>query len=356
MKILELNFEKGWRGGERQTLLSAVHFRQRGHEVGMLVRAGQPLDQAARDAGLRVHALERSMHIPGFLARQGRDYDVLHAQTANTLTWCVATRWLHRRPVVCTRRVAFALGSRYTRYKYRRADRVVAISQAAAAALRAAGVLNVEIISSAVKAEPPDMRRVREFIEHHGLSDRKIVATMAAFTPDKDPLLNVEVVRRLRARRDDFVFVHFGAGAMRAEVETAIAAAGLESYYVLAGFRARPEDYYAMMDVFTLCSRQEGLGSSVLDALARNVPVAATAAGGLAEVLAGGRGLLSAVGDAQALAANVDGLLDSTPDALRAREDMVRAGREWVDRMCAVDHMGDSYLDLFERLLDQRGI
>lgn len=355
MKILELNFEKGWRGGERQTLLSALHFRDRGHEVGVLARAGQPLAQAAEAEGLTVHAIERSAHIPGFLARHGWRYDLLHSQTANMLTWCIATRWLHRRPVVCTRRVAFALGSRYTRYKYRRADLVVAISQSAAAALRQAGVRNIEIIASAVKPEPPDGQRVREFVDRHALAGRKVVATMAALTSDKDPLVNVEAVRLLRERRDDFVFVHFGAGAMRDEVAAAIVAAGLEPYYVLAGFHARPEDYYAMMDVFTLCSREEGLGSSVLDALARGVPVAATAAGGLAEVLAEGRGLLSPVGDAPALAANIARLLSTAPEDVRAQEDMVRAGRQWVERVCNVEHMGDSYLALFERLLRRPG-
>lgn len=353
MKILELNFEKGWRGGERQTLLSALHFREAGHQVALLARAGQPLAKAAREQGLTVHELERSAQIPGFLARQGRDYDLLHSQTANMLTWCILTRWAHRRPVVCSRRVAFALGSRFTRYKYRKADRVVAISQAAAAALREAGVRQIEIIPSAVSVRPPDLERARAFVEQHQLQGRKIVATMAALTTDKDPLTTVEALRLVLQQRDDFVFVHFGAGPMQEEVQAAVRRAGLEQHYVFAGFHSNPEDYYAMMDVFVLGSREEGLGSSVLDALARGVPAAATAAGGLREVLADGRGLLSPVGDAAALADNLVRLLSDAPADVRARDAMVAAGKAWVERECNVQIMGDRYLALFEKLLDR---
>jgi len=47
LKILYLNFERGWRGGERQTLLCMRALRQAGHEVELLARAGFPLAQRA---------------------------------------------------------------------------------------------------------------------------------------------------------------------------------------------------------------------------------------------------------------------------------------------------------------------
>ena len=38
MRILQLNFERGWRGGERPTLLCMPEFRRAGHEVELLDR------------------------------------------------------------------------------------------------------------------------------------------------------------------------------------------------------------------------------------------------------------------------------------------------------------------------------
>src|SRR3546814_16565040 len=69
-------------------------------------------------------------------------------------------------------------------------------------------------------------------------------------------------------------------------------------------------------DLFVLTSTSEALGSSVLDAFLYSVPVVSTNAGGLAEVLADGRGLLCEVGDHLALAQAMARVLDA--DELRS--------------------------------------
>jgi glycosyltransferase involved in cell wall biosynthesis len=70
------------------------------------------------------------------------------------------------------------------------------------------------------------------------------------------------------------------------------------------------------------------LGTSILDALALDVPVVATRSGGAEEILQNGAGLLVPVGDAEALARAVATLLDD-PD-LRGRT--VEAGRTALRR------------------------
>ena len=52
MKILQLNFEKGWRGGERQTLYCMRAFRKAGHEVELMCRLGGrwPSARARKDS------------------------------------------------------------------------------------------------------------------------------------------------------------------------------------------------------------------------------------------------------------------------------------------------------------------
>jgi glycosyltransferase involved in cell wall biosynthesis len=62
-------------------------------------------------------------------------------------------------------------------------------------------------------------------------------------------------------------------------------------------------------DVFVMSSSQEGLGTSVLDAMACGTPVASTAAGGLPDLLGDGAGLLVPTGDFSALADAVQRLL-----------------------------------------------
>jgi glycosyltransferase involved in cell wall biosynthesis len=73
--------------------------------------------------------------------------------------------------------------------------------------------------------------------------------------------------------------------------------------------------------VFCLSSKTEGLGTSVLDAMAAGVPIASTAGGGIPEMIEDEvTGLLAPVGDGAALAAAVDRLLDDPALARRLAE------------------------------------
>src|SRR5690606_4062338 len=118
---------------------------------------------------------------------------------------------------------------------------------------------------------------------------------------------------------------------------------GLQDVYVFAGFQEGIENLYRLMDVFVLSSRYEALGSSVLDAFLYGVPVVATNAGGLAELLSDGRGLSSEVGDPQALAANMARVLDAP--ALRAT--MIEQASQYVAREHDPAAMAARYLDVY---------
>ena len=71
-------------------------------------------------------------------------------------------------------------------------------------------------------------------------------------------------------------------------------------------------------DVYVQCSRQEGFGSNVLQAMAHGVPVVATAAGGMLSLVKDGEtGYLVPVGDHEALAARIVELLSDHELAAR---------------------------------------
>src|SRR5690606_27004480 len=137
-----LNFEKGWRGGERQTLMCMRQFRAAGHHVALVARRGEPLARAARSDGFEVYEAGRVASLCLQLLRVARSFDLLHAQTANTLTWLAVLKPLLRRPIAFTRRTAFPVSEqkqKKTLWKWRRADLFVAISEAAAAEPRRLG-------------------------------------------------------------------------------------------------------------------------------------------------------------------------------------------------------------------------
>lgn len=346
MRILQLNFERGWRGGERQTLLTLRQHMLAGHQVELLARKGGELARRAAELDILVHECESIGAVCRFLLSRRRQYDVMHAQTANMMSWLAFLRpWLKTR-IVFTRRTAFPLRKHESRnaWKWRQADVLVAISDAAAAEPRRLG-LDVVVIPSAVEARPLNSAHLQTFARQHQLEGKRVLATAAALTEEKDPLTLIDAVHALSLERQDFVFLHLGAGGSQEEAaRRRVRELGLESVYCFAGFQEGVENLYRLMDVFVLSSRYEALGSSVLDAFLYGVPVVATNAGGLAEVLADGRGLSSDVGDAAGLAANMARVLDDP--VLRAT--MVERAESYVAREHDPVVMANRYLALYQ--------
>jgi glycosyltransferase involved in cell wall biosynthesis len=347
MRILQINSERGWRGGERQTLLTSLGLRERGHEVEVLVRAGGVLETRAQSEGLRTHAMNTTAEFGVWLARHGQAYDVLHVQTANVLAWALLAKPLHRRPVVFSRRTSFPIRgfSGFSRLKWGCTDVRVAISEAAATAMREMG-LSVQIIPSAVPPVEPNASRVQEFILREKLAGHRLVGTAAALSPEKDPVTLIHAAAKVCATYPDVIFVHWGAeGAAAEAARLAIHDLGLEGRYRLLGFEVGVEQLFAALTVFVMASRHEALGSSVLDAMAQSVPVVATNAGGLKELLADGRGLLSEPGDAGGLAAHIVELL-SQPER---RLNMATLGLHEVQTRYGVEAMVEQYERLYLR-------
>lgn len=341
-----LNTEKGWRGGERQTLLCLEELLRAGHEVALVARRDEALARAAQAADIPVFAVDGPAALCRVLWRQRQRFDVMHAQTAATMTWLALLRpWLRAR-IVFTRRTAFGVTrrARLTAWKWRRADALVAISEAAAQEPRRLGLDVSAIIPSAVPFVPVNEAALVALQERHAQMNGYIVATSAALTQEKDPLTLIRAVHALRQQRDDFVFLHFGAeGDMAPAARAEVARLGLEAHYVFAGFTAHITDAYRLMDVFVLASREEALGSSVLDAFIYGVPVVATQAGGLATLVDGARGLACPVGDAACLAAGMARLLDDV--ALRER--LVMQALAYVQAEHAPDVMARRYLGVY---------
>src|SRR4029078_9101408 len=108
-----------------------------------------------------------------------------------------------------------------------------------------------------------------------------------------------------RAVRDipDARFVILGEGELREALERQVHEYHLEKHVLLPGFRTDVLGCMKAFDVFAMSSVTEGLGTSLLDAMACSRPIVATRTGGIPEVVAEGvNGLLVAPRDETGLA------------------------------------------------------
>jgi glycosyltransferase involved in cell wall biosynthesis len=164
--------------------------------------------------------------------------------------------------------------------------------------------------------------------------DGLVLGAVNRLSPQKDPLTLVRGLARVLRERPDTRLLLVGEGPLRAEVEREAATLGVAQQVVMTGLRRDVPRLLAAMDVFVSASRWEGLPRTVLQAMATGLPVLATTADGVVDVVQDGQtGLLVPSGDAAALGraavrlADDPGLRDALADRARLRVPEFDAGR-----------------------------
>lgn len=141
--------------------------------------------------------------------------------------------------------------------------------------------------------------------------DGVVVGTVGRLSPQKDPLLLVRAVLPLLRERPEARLLVVGDGPLRAQVEAEV---GGSPQVVLTGLRTDVPRLLNAMDVFVLSSQWEGLPRTLLQAMATGVPVVATDADGVRDVVEDElTGRLVPRGDAHALREAVARLVDEPP-------------------------------------------
>jgi glycosyltransferase involved in cell wall biosynthesis len=120
---------------------------------------------------------------------------------------------------------------------------------------------------------------------------------------------------------------------------------------VFTGFVQNVGDYLAAFDMFVLPSNREGIGSILLDAMERGLPVIASSVGGVPDIIHHEKnGLLIERGNVAQLR---DAVVRLAADAA-GRRAMGERGREFAKSFTA-EHMWRKYLELYESLLGKLG-
>ncbi|MBV6521169.1 MAG: 2-deoxystreptamine N-acetyl-D-glucosaminyltransferase [Gemmatimonadaceae bacterium] len=348
LRILHVDSGREWRGGQRQVLLLARYLREHGHEPLVVAYPDAPLIKRVRAAGLAASAMRTRGDWDLAAVRRLRALvhtwrpNIVHAHDARSHAIALAAL-LGRSdppPLVVTRRVPFVPRGRL---KYGpRVTRFIAISQAVRHALLAGRVPDdkIDVVYSGVPS--PELRTPRDWRAESGWArDTVVCGVVGAMTAEKGVQLLAEIAEhlsdqaRLRAR-----IVLLGGQA-----SGAARLGGIPAFR--AGFVDAVHDAMAGLDVLWHPSRAEGLGTSVIDAMALGVPPVAFAVGGLPELIEHDiSGVLVPPGDVPGFAREASSLItDTTRRARLAEHGALRANDFSVERMAA------GTLDTYNRVL-----
>jgi glycosyltransferase involved in cell wall biosynthesis len=357
VRVLHVDTAATWRGGQNQVLLTAAEMAGRGARSTLACRKGAPLAARADAAGLDVRALpfRGDLWPPAILAlarllgRLGPDVLLLHDPHAVT-AGIVASRLSGRARVVAVRRVDFPLRGPLSRWKYAACDRVIVASRAIGSVVEAGGLdpSRLRLVYEGVPERPPQPGG-RAALGALGVpAGSPVVGNVAALTGHKDHATLIEAMALLRGRVPEARLVIAGEGELRPELEALARTRGLGDRVVFAGFRTDLDRLLPAFSVFCLSSHLEGLGTSLLDAMAFGLPVVATAAGGIPEAVADGvTGCLVPPRDPGALAAALAAVLT---DEARRRALGEAGRRRFLDRFTAA-HMAGETLRVLQEVL-----
>jgi glycosyltransferase involved in cell wall biosynthesis len=361
LRIVHVDAERSFSGGEAQVFLLMEGLRRLGHEILLLVPPKSRAEEVARDRGFQVAAVRMASDldlgaVPALKrAMEAFRPDLVHLHTGRA-TWLggLAAR-LASLPAITTRRMDRRIKKNWrTRLVYGPlVARAVAISPAVRDALLEAGVdpAKVSTIPSSVDpaALAPSVPRdaTRRALE---VPDGAVVfLVLASLIRRKglDVLLDALAAESHPGR----VLWIAGEGPEREALEAQAEKLGLASRVRFLGRREDAADLLAACDVYVLPSRREGLGVSALEAMAARRPIVATRVGGLADAVADERtGLLVAPEDAAELARALARV--AADPALRRR--LGEAGPARLAEGFLASQMVDAYEKLYRSVLEER--
>lgn len=352
MFSLHIDTARTWRGGQNQVLLTVNGLRAMGHRAALVAHPGGELRRRAAE-GLELIPLaprtEVDLSAAWRLSRivKQLDPDIVHAHDAHgvamaSLALSLGASIGRPPPLVVSRRVDFHLrGNSFSRWKHRQVDCFIAASEAIRKMLIADGVAADRTVTvhegidvEHVLAAPAVNVHETFFLPHHA----PVVGNVAALVPHKGQRHLIEAAHLVVQQIPDARFIILGEGELREQLEHHVHEHHLERHVLLPGFRTDVLGCLKGLDLFAMSSVTEGLGTSLLDAMACSKAIVATRAGGIPEIVEDQvNGLLVAPRDHAAMARAIVDLLKDDARRLRMGDaGFARVGERFtVERMVA---------------------
>lgn len=323
MKVLHLETVTEWRGGQQQIAYLVDGLLKAGVETVLVCRPQSeiftyfkkkqwPVFPVQIKYGWDVRAARK---IVRFVSEN--HFNILQAHSSHALSLGLLIKmFLPQMKLVASRRVDFPVRKPIVgslKYTNKLIDRIVCISENIARVLEKDKIPydKITVIHDGIDPNRFQMELATNLKQELKIpQDHWVVGTVAALVGHKDYPTLLKAAQIVVREIPNVTFVAVGEGGDKEKLQALHRSLELGDRFRFVGFRSDLEKFYNMFDIFVLSSHLEGLGTSVLDALACGLPVVATRAGGIPEMITHEEnGLLVPVRNPQELAAVIERLL-----------------------------------------------
>lgn len=335
------------------------------------------MDELER-AGIQVHLIPSGNLGLFFQVQRVRefvkqhDFDIIHAH----LPWAgILARFVGRKlaiPIVYTEHNTW---DRYNKVSYwgnrltfKQQDVAIAVSNEVALSMqlnsiwdpyKRGGRLKVRVVQNGVNTEI--FRKMGD--EGKGKSessvksnlgipdDTHVIGKVAVFRSQKRLWLWVEIAIRILKKEPHVHFLLVGDGEWRIRIEKQIVDSGFEKNFHFVGVQKEVLPYLNSMDIYLSSSEFEGLPIAMLEAMACEVPVVATRAGGIGEVIQDGiQGFLTGIDEWEELEGYCLRLLRDA----ELQQKMAKAAREQVVNHFSMKRMVAELEAIYDQVLQKK--
>lgn len=342
MKILQICSARDLGGGEKHLADLANGLVHLGHDVYAAVVPSSPLLAELSSVPAQNFAelpMRNSLNVASGLklARFVRrhEIEIVHAHMARDYALAAWAAQRAGAKLVLTRHVLFPL-NRIHRLTLRRTARVIAVSQAVAEGLRTQRIFDpdkVVLIHNGIDVDR--FAKGREVTRGAQSTNEKLrVGMIGHIAPIKGQEDFIRAAAVICNRRDVVEFIIAGedksrTGANRRSAEKLIDELNLNQHVRLIGWVEDVAKLLSNLDLFVSPSRSEPFGLAIVEAMAAGVPVVATMSEGAQEIIDDNQtGRLTPIGDVEALANAIDGLLSDSEERSRLVKNSQTAVRE----------------------------
>jgi len=341
-RVAHIDTQTTWRGGERQALELIKGLNAKGIRNILVCKSGSDISRRAGRENIDIRHLPLRGEwdvISMYRLRSillSESIDIIHAHTSHGhMIGLMAKTGLPSCHLVVSRRVDFHVYNLFSRtFKYGAGvDKILAVSDAIKRVLVEDGIPESRVVTVRSGFVPHEFISRGQSVnlrEKLGISsETTVIATVAALAPHKALHVLLKAASIVCKTRKDVVFLIAGDGELRSVLEKNINSLLLGESVILVGFINDIGSVYESADIFCLSSREEGLCTSILDAMYFRLPIVSTNAGGIPELVKNRvNGLIVPVDNHQLLA---ERLLELVDDPL-LRKEMGERGRNLVEQ------------------------
>lgn len=300
--IIHINLAKGFRGGERQTLLLISEIAKKYQQIIVIRRSNTVFFDKLKDLANFVRIIRISKPYVLHL-HQLKNARILHAHETKAAQLAFFANMVYKIPYMITRRVDYRLKNNFFNQKmYANSHYNVAISQTSANTINQINPnTNLEIISDAfsylAKSTPNKLK--------NKYKDKFIIGHIGALVDiHKGQSYLINAFKKCQYKIPNAHLLLIGQGIDESKFK--LQAQDYDNIE-FTGFVNNVDDYIDIFDLFIFPSLTEGLGSILLDVMQAKVPIIASEVGGIPEIIENNKnGILIPIKNVDAMVESIE--------------------------------------------------